>query len=235
MSEMPKRFYKSAGINAAGSGWTVALDDRPVRTPARAELTLPTEALASAIAEEWDRQGEQIDIQAMHLMRLANVAIDRTPETRAAMADEIAKYCETDLTCHLAEGPEVLVARQEAAWRPVRDWAGRALGVMLMPVTGLLAAPQPAASLEAARTHALALDNFRLTGLAFGCGLFGSALLALALEQGEIDAETAHRAARIDEDYQAEQWGRDEEAEAFASARRIEAVALGQWFAALED
>ena len=233
MSEMPKRFYKNAGITGAGDGWSVVLDGRPVRTPARAELTLPTQALARAIAEEWDRQGEQIDIQAMHLMRLANVAIDRTPETRAAMADEVAKYCETDLTCHLAEGPEALVARQEAAWRPVRDWSGRALGVMLVPVTGLLAVPQPAASLEAARAHALALDDFRLTGLAFGCGLFGSALLALALEQGEIDAESAHRAARIDEDYQAEQWGRDEEAEAFAAARRIEADALGSWFTAL--
>lgn len=235
MAQSPKRFYRAAGTAPGRAGWTVTLDDRPLRTPARAALAVPSEALARAIAAEWDAQADTLDIASMHLTRLANVAIDRTPAAREAMADEVAKYCETDLTCHLAESPEELRARQEAAWAPVRAWAGRALGVMLVPVNGIMASPQPDASLQAARAHVLALDDFRLTGLAFGCGLFGSALLALALEQGEIDAPRAHAAARIDEDYQAEQWGRDAEAETFAALRRAEAEALGQWFAALDS
>lgn len=234
VSDRPKRFYKTAEAVPAGEGgWTVQLDGRPLKTPARAELAVPREALAHAIASEWAGQGERLDIAAMHLTRLANVAIDRTPGSRAALADEVARYCETDLVCHLAEGPSDLRARQEAAWREIRDWAGRALGVLLVPVEGVIAAPQPAASLDAARNHAMSLDAFRLTGLGFGCGLFGSALLALAVEQGRLGADEAFARARIDEDYQAEQWGRDDEAEAAAAARRKEAEALGHWFAAL--
>lgn len=233
MSAAPKRFYRDAAPAPLGENWQVELNGRALRTPARAVLELPSRRLAEAVAQEWREQGEALEIPRMHLTRLANVAVDRTPLSRREMADELTKYCETDLLCHLAEAPVELRARQEAAWRTIRDWAGPALGIMLMPVQGIMAAPQPAASLDAARDHAMSRDDYKLTGLAFGCALFGSALLALAVEQGEIAATDALARSQVDETFQAEQWGRDSEAEAALQARREQAEALGNWFSAL--
>ncbi|KCZ93924.1 ATP12 family chaperone protein [Hyphomonas johnsonii] len=231
----PKRFYKQAAAERLDDGWTVALDGRTIKTPARAALLIPSERLARAIAAEWQAQGDKIDLAAMHLTRLANVAIDRTDEVRDEMADELARYCETDLLCHIAETPPELAESEEEHWAPVRDWAGDTLGVNLVPVIGIVASPQPDASLDAARDHALGLDAFRLTGLVYAAGLFGSALLALAVEQGAISAEDAYEVSRIDEAWQAEHWGEDDEAKAATEARRAEAKALGVWFRALQD
>ena len=163
-SDKPKRFYKEAAAEQMPGGWTVALDGRTIKTPARVALCVPSQRLARAIAAEWNAQGEIIDLTAMHLTRLANVAIDRTPEVREEMADELVRYCETDLLCHIAEGPQELVEREEAYWAPIREWAGQELDIFLVPVEGLLASPQPDASLEAARNAALDMDDFRLTG-----------------------------------------------------------------------
>ncbi|RIJ32982.1 ATPase [Henriciella mobilis] len=231
--DLPKRFYKAVSTSAQDGGWRIELDGRPVKTPAKAALVLPSEALAALVASEWDAQDEVINPAAMPLTRLANVAIDRTPDTRAELADEVAKYTGTDLVCHLADGPSELRERQEQHWRPLRDWAGRALGVMLLPVEGVIAMPQPEASMQAARDHALSLDDFRLTALVWSTALYGSAILALAVEQGEIDATSAFDLSRIDEDWQIEQWGEDEEAAAVTLARRRDALALGAWFDAL--
>ena len=230
----PKRFYKSATVSETDQGWGIDLDERSVKTPARAGLVLPSKALAEAIAGEWNAQGERIDIASMHLMRLANVAIDRVPETRSELADELARYCETDLTCHLAVEPEELVLREAAAWTPVRDWADQALGVSLVAVEGIVASPQPDASLEAARTHALALDDFRLIGLLFACGLYGSAVLAMAVEQGMVTAQDALIRARVDEIYQTQEWGEDDEAKARVALLEEQVKALDAWFATLE-
>ncbi|MEM1035976.1 MAG: ATP12 family protein [Pseudomonadota bacterium] len=230
----PKRFYKSAGVELIDGAWTVVLDGRVVKTPAKAALALPTRSLAAAVAEEWDAQGETLDLQAMTLTRLANVALDRTPETRVEMVSEIARYGETDLTCYLAENPSELQARQDVAWRPWRDWAGETLGVVLVPVYGIVASPQPQASLDAIISHAETLDDLALTGLAWACSLFGSAVLALALENGAISAEVAFKASLVDEDWQIEQWGEDEEAMAARAGRERDAKALGLWFQALK-
>ena len=224
-SDNPKRFYKEAAAEQMPGGWTVALDGRTIKTPARAALCLPSQRLARAVAAEWNEQGETIDLAAMHLTRLANVAIDRTPEVREEMADEMARYCETDLLCHLAESPVELVERQDAYWRPVRDWAGQELDILLVPVEGVIPSPQPDASLEAARQVALEMDDFRLTGALFGCGLFGSALLALAVAEGQLSAADAFEVSRVDEVWQIEQWGEDEEAKQVTEARRKEARA----------
>ncbi len=229
----PKRFYTDASVSLADGGFAVLLDGRPIKTPAKAALVLPTEALAQAVANEWAEQDETLDLQGMTLTRLANVAIDRTPETRAELAEELTRYAETDVTCFLSETPAELRERQEAAWRPWRDWAGKELGVMLVPVVGLMASPQPQASLEAVRTHALGLDDFRLTALTWGCSLLGSAILALAVEQGALPALKALEASWVDEDWQIEQWGEDEEAMQVRAGRRKEAGALQLWFEAL--
>lgn len=234
LTDKPKRFYKEAAVEGIYGGWTVALDGRTIKTPARAALCLPTQRLARSIAAEWNAQGERIDLMSMHLTRLANVAIDRTPETREDMADELARYCETDLICHIAEDPAELARREEQYWRPIRDWAGRELGILLVPVEGLLASPQPDASLEAARAVALSMDDFRLTGTMFACGLYGSALLALAVAEGQLGAVEAFEISRIDEVWQIEQWGEDEEAKVATEARRKEAKALETWMRGLD-
>ncbi|MEO0981354.1 MAG: ATP12 family protein [Pseudomonadota bacterium] len=229
----PKRFYETASVEAAEAGWAVALDGRAVKTPAKAGLVLPSEALAEAVAAEWAGQGERIDLTAMHLTKLANVAIDRTPAARNEMAAEVARYAETDLVCHLADGPADLRARQDAAWTPHRVWAGQALGVVLVPVEGIVAAPQPPASLDAAKAHAASLDDFRLTGLAYACGLLGSAVLALAVERGTISAPEAFDLSRLDEVYQAERWGEDSEAVKRTEAQSVEIASINVWFGAL--
>ena len=225
----PERFYKHAKAEQMPGGWTVELDGRSIKTPARAALRLPTERLAKAVAAEWNAQDDKIDLAAMHLTRLANVAIDRTPELRDEMADELARYCETDLVCHIAEDDEDLAEREEAHWAPIRAWAGQALDVILVPVEGIIASPQPDASLEAARNYALSLDDFRLTGLLYACALYGSAVLAMAVSEGELSAMDAFEISRIDEAWQIEQWGEDDEAKAATALRRLEAQALNIW------
>ncbi|MGB3624645.1 MAG: ATP12 family protein [Henriciella sp.] len=230
---LPKRFYKTASAALSGDGWRIELDGRPVKTPAKTDITVPTEVLAGLLAAEWNGQGERIDPSTMPLTRLANVAIDRTPATRKAMAEEIAKYAETDLVCHLAESPAGLRERQDAGWKPLREWAGRALDIVLVPVEGIIASPQPETSLKAAYDHALALDDFGLTGLVWACGLFGSAVLAFAVFHGKTDASSAFDLSRIDEDWQIEQWGEDDEAAAATAARKRDAEAIGRFFAAL--
>lgn len=229
----PKRFYKQTGVAAVDGGFAVELDGRSIKTPAKKTLTLPTEKLAKAIAEEWAEQGEELDLQGMTLTRLANVALDRTPETRADLAEELARYAGTDVTCYLADAPTELRERQEAAWKPWRDWAGQERGVVLVPVVGLIASPQPQASLDAVRDYALSRDDFRLTALTWGCSLLGSAVLALALEAGALSGADALAASVVDEDWQIEQWGQDDEAVQVRAARSKDAAALQLWFEAL--
>ncbi len=208
-----------------GGGFVVLLDGRPVKTPADGMLSTPWRALAELLAREWAAQGERIDPHAMTATRLVNVAIDRAPDAREALADEIARYAETDVVCHLADDDPDLARREEASWAPLRAWAEEALGVALAPVAGVLARPQPPASLEAARRRALALDDVRLVALAHATALLGSAVLALALLEGRLDASSAFAASRIDETRQAERWGVDAESAARA-ARMAEELAV---------
>lgn len=230
---LPKRFYKDASVVPGEEGFSVELDGRAIKTPAKATLSLPSEALAKAVAAEWAAQGETLDLQGMTLTRLANVALDRTPETRADLAEELSRYAGTDVTCYLADAPAALRERQEAAWQPWREWAGKELSIVLVPVVGLMASPQPQASLDAVRDYALGLDDFRLTALTWVCSLLGSAVLALAVERGALSASEALAASCVDETWQTEQWGEDEEAMTIRAAREKDAAALQVWFETL--
>ena len=229
----PKRFYKTTSIEEAETGWAVLLDNRTVKTPARAGLILPSQRLAEAIAAEWDEQGERLDLSGMMLTRLANVAIDRTPEARDEMVEELTRYAETDLLCHLEDREPTLRQRQDENWGPWRSWAGKSLGIVLVPMEGIMASPQPAASLDAVREHARPLDDFRLTGLSWATALFGSVVLALGVEQNQLQADTAFKLSCLDEDFQAEQWGHDEEASQVRQSRANDAAAIGLWFEGL--
>jgi chaperone required for assembly of F1-ATPase len=229
----PKRFYSEVAVVGEGANWSVRLDGNSLRTPEEKSVVAPTEALANVIADEWRSQGERIDLLSMFNTRLANVAIDRTPLARMDLGKEAARYAQTDLVCHLAESPAVLREKQEAAWAPLRAWAGMEMGLSLMPVQGVVAASQPESSIEAVRRHAASLGDFRLTGLVHAIALFGSAVLGLAAERRHITAAHAFELSRIDEEFQAQQWGEDAEAARRTERNRAEARALDLWFDAL--
>jgi chaperone required for assembly of F1-ATPase len=229
----PRRSYARVEIAARDGGFAVLLDGRPVRTPARRFLIASTRALAELVAEEWAAQAERIELSTMTATRLLNVALDRAPDTRAALADEVARFAETDLVCHLAEEPE-LAQREEAAWAPLRVWAEEALGQALTAAPGVRAHPQPAASLTAARERALALDDVRLVALAHATALLGSGVLALALLEGRLDAAAAFAASRIDETYQEERWGVDAEAAARTERLAAELAVVERMILAVE-
>lgn len=233
IDQRPKRFYTRVDVSPADGGFEVTLDGKSLRTPEKKLCVYPTEALARVIAEEWDRQGERIDLQSMFNVRLANVVLDRTPALRGELAEEVARFAVTDLTSHFADGPSSLRAEQQAGWEPVREWAAETIGARLEAVEGILAKAQPSESLRAISVHAMSLDDFRLTALVHAAGLFGSAVLALAVERGRISAVEAHRLSRIDEDFQARQWGEDAEAVTRAERLKDEARALDLWFGAL--
>ncbi|MDZ4760688.1 MAG: ATP12 family protein [Alphaproteobacteria bacterium] len=234
IDQRPKRFYRTVDIARADRTWAVTLDGRAIKTPARHSLVLPTQALAEIVAQEWRRQDERIDLQSMFATRMANVSIDRTPGCRGELADEAASFAETDLVCHVAEGPADLRRLQEIAWTPLRNWAAETLGVRLVVVEGVMAAKQPRDSLEAVRNHAAGLDDFRLTALVYGVALLGSAVLGLAAERRRLTAVEAHEMGRIDEAFQAGLWGEDDEAVRRTQRSRDEAAALDLWFDGLD-
>ncbi|MFT4251256.1 MAG: ATP12 family protein [Caulobacter sp.] len=232
--EKPRRFYKAATAGEArDEGFPVLLDGRTPKSPQKKPLALPTLALAQVVADEWEAQEKVIDSTAMPATRLAFTAIDRIAETRAEVAREVAAYAGSDLLCYRADGPTPLIERQAREWGAMLDWAKAEHGVVLNPVTGVIHAPQPPATLAAVEALALTLDDFSLAGVAYAAGLLGSTVLALALRAGRITGQKALDLSRLDEIYQAEQWGDDHEAVTRAANLALEAAVLERWFAAL--
>ena len=215
---LPRRFYTEASIGAAAAGgFAVLLDGRPVRTPAKAALAVPSESLAEALAAEWRAQGEIIEPQSMPLTRLVNSALDGVAGAREATIAEVAKFAETDLVCYRAGEPTALVAAQAEAWDPVIAFARDALGAQFVLAEGVMFVAQTASTLAAVR-HALEAETagpagaLRLAALSVMTSLTGSVLLALGVARGSIDAAAAWRAAHVDEDHQIAIWGHDAEA-----------------------
>jgi chaperone required for assembly of F1-ATPase len=231
--EKPRRFYKAVTVVEAGGGFGVQLDNRNLRTPKAQLMILPTRAAAEQVAAEWAGQGETLEMATMHATRLANTAIETIGASREGVADQVAQYAGSDLVCYFAEDPAGLVARQEAAWVPLLARAAQEEGVRLERSAGIVHREQPAASLARVREIALSLDDFALAGLAFGVSLFGSAVLGIALLRGWLGAEEAYDLSRLDEAFQEEQWGIDEEAAERTARLRGEARMLGRWFEAL--
>ena len=213
-----KRFWREVSVGDGG----IALDGRPVRTPGRAPLALPTPALAEAISAEWRAVADTIDPRAMPLTGLANAAIDRVAPDRAGFAAGLARYGESDLVCYRAEGPEPLVERQRATWDPLLAWATARYDVHFAVTAGVMHAAQPPATLARLREAVAALDAFRLAGLSPLVTVTGSLIAALALVEGAADADAIWAAALVDEDWQAELWGSDPLAEQARAGRRAD-------------
>ena len=208
-----KRFYKLAETVAADGGWSIGLDGRAVRTPARALLVLPFAALADAVAAEWNAQSDEVRPATMPLTGLANAAIDRVEPARAEFAASLAKYAETELLAYRAEGPPKLAAREAEVWDPLLAWAAARYDVAWTVTTGILHAAQPPATLARIAAAFAAQDGIRLAALNQVVTITGSAVIALALLERHIDADAAWAAGHLDELWQAEQWGTDPLAE----------------------
>jgi chaperone required for assembly of F1-ATPase len=228
----PRRFYKAVSVEPSEGGFSVRLDGRGAKTAGGKPLVAPTQGLAELIAAEWDGQAETIDFSHMPATRLAFTAIDRTPEARAGMVQELAAYAGSDLLCYIAEHPSLLAEQEVAAWGPWLEWAERELEVSLRPSIGIAHAAQPEHSLARVRELAEVMDDFALTGVIYAAGLYGSAVLALAVARGALDAGEAFELSRLDEAFQEERWGVDEEAAQRTQGMRTEAAMLGNWFRA---
>ncbi len=207
----PKRFYESAEAAAAEGGYGIALDGKPVRTPAGRPLAVPGLALATGIAEEWMVQGETIDRETMPLTRLACTALDLVPGRRADIVAEVAAYAETELVCYRTDEPPALARRQAAAWQPLVDWAAERHGAHLAVTSSITPIAQAPAALEALRDAVSGEDDFALAGLGLATRSFGSLVIALAMRVGRLDARAAADASLVDERYQLERWGEDAE------------------------
>ncbi|HYN46588.1 MAG TPA: ATP12 family protein [Allosphingosinicella sp.] len=225
-----RRFYTQAEV---GEGNHILLDGRPVRTPSRHDLALPSPLLAEAIAEEWNAQEETIDPRAMPLTGLANAALDQVAPDPVAFAAGLAAYGESDLLCYRAEGPAPLAARQSELWDPILAWAQQRYDAVLELTQGVIHMAQPPETVARLGAAVAARDPFQLAGLAPLVTVSGSLLIALALAEGAIGLEAAWAAATLDEQWQAEQWGEDEDAAVALAARRRDFEAGARFLALL--
>jgi chaperone required for assembly of F1-ATPase len=215
------RFYTHAGVVDSSDGFAITLDDKPIRTPSGRALAAPTREIADGIAAEWNAQAEFIDPLTMPLTRLANSVVDAVVDRVEAVADDIAKYLASDLLFYRAGHPEALVAREAASWDPVLFWAADALGAHFILAEGIVHVRQPDSAIAAAR-GALPADPWSVAALHVVTTLTGSALLALALLHGVLDPDQVWAAAHVDEDWNIEQWGVDEEVAARRAARLVD-------------
>ena len=234
-THLPKRFYKDVSVAAVEGGFAVHLDGKPVRTPSKALLALPTEKAAQLVASEFAAQGETIDPVTMPVLRLVNTAIDGVASDPQAVLEDVLRFASSDLTCYRADAPQGLVERQNEHWDPVLDWVRATLGARFNLAEGIIHVEQPRESIAVLGAHlAQRAEPLRLAAIHVMTSLTGSALLALAVDFGEIDAEAAWAAGHVDEDWQIEHWGHDAEAVARRSARKRDMMAAVSLLEALK-
>ncbi len=220
--ELPKRFYKQATHVGTDGGFAIHLDGRPVKTPGKATLLLPSEALGAAVAAEWMAQEKEINPATMPLTRIANSAQDAVSVRFDEVADEIVKFAGNDALCYRADDPASLVETQNSLWDPVITWAGAQLGGTFVLIEGIMYRPQPENLLIAYKAMLANETPLRLAALHTATSLTGSALLAFALNRGHLDADEVWRAAHVEEDHTNERWGEDAEAAQIRANKRSE-------------
>lgn len=233
--QLPKRFYKDVSVQAVAAeaggeagGFAVQLDGRQLKTPGKKSLLLPRAELAELVAEEWRAQTEVIDPAAMPLTRIVNSAIDGVSGREAEVAADIVSFAGSDLLCYRADAPVELVKRQAEVWNPVLAWVKDAFGAEFVLAEGVMPVAQPDATLAAFARELEGLSALELGALHVLTTLTGSAVLALAHTRGVLDAQSAWALAHVDEDYQIEQWGADEEAAERRQKRWAEFEAASQ-------
>ena len=215
------RFYTHAGVVESSDSFAITLDDKPIRTPSGRSLVAPTPEIADGIAAEWNAQKEFIDPLTMPLTRFANSVVDAVVDRVEAVTEDIAKYLGSDLLFYRAGHPDALVAREAASWDPVLSWAANAMGAHFILAEGIVHVRQPDAAITAARA-ALPANPWSVAALHVVTTLTGSALLAMALLHGVLNQDQVWAAAHVDEDWNTEQWGVDEEVAARRAARLVD-------------
>ena len=215
-----KRFWRAASVEEQGAGFTILLDARPVKTPARVALALPTRRLAEAIAAEWDAQKDTVDPRAMALTGLANAAIDRVAPDPATFAAGLSQFGASDLLYYRAERPRRLVEIQAAAWDPLLEWARRRFDIDFVLGSGVMPVDQPDATVRTLGHAVATYEPFRLAALSPLVTVGGSLIAALALAEGVVARDAAWTAVTIDEQFQLDEWGNDAEAEKALATRR---------------
>ncbi|PYG30340.1 ATP12 family chaperone protein [Pelagimonas varians] len=231
MSEWtPKRFWKAADVVEVSGGFAVTLDGRNVKTPAKTALVVPTRELAQAIAEEWQAQEDKVDPATMPFTRMSNSALDKVATQFAEVAEMLAAYGDADLLCYRAESPATLVERQNERWNPFLDWATQNLGVRLETRSGLMHAAQDPAALAVLTTKVHQLTPFQLAAFHDLVSLTGSLILGFAATYPEFDIETLWDLSRLDENWQEEQWGPDDEATALANRKKGDLVFAARFY-----
>jgi len=225
-----KRFWKTATAEGCDGGFTVRLDGRAVKTPAKSAFVLPTLAMAQAAAAEWDAQVKEVRPETMPVTRMANSAIDKVAVQFDEVAGLLAAYGESDLLCYRATGPAELIARQEAVWNPLLDWAAAVLGAPLVATAGVVHVAQPPGSIAALRARLFALTPFRLAAMHDLIAISGSLILGFAVAEHHLTAAEAFSISRIDEQWQAEKWGEDEEAAALEALKRAALIEAARFW-----
>jgi len=226
-----KRFWKTATVEQTDDGFAVLLDGRSVKTPAKAGLIVPSKALAEKIASEWDAQEGDVNPEIMPFTRAANAALDKVTHQFVEVADLIAAYGENDLLCYRAATPQELVDRQAAAWDPILDWANDVYGVRLATGQGVMHIAQPPSAIERLTQEVHALSPFQLTAFHDLVSLTGSLVLGFAIVNNRLGADAAWDLSRIDEIWQAEHWGQDEEALDLAETKRQALLSAAEFYA----
>lgn len=220
--DLPSRFWREVTVEAVDGGFRILLDGRPVKTPGKRELHLPTADVAEGVADEWRAQETHLDPATMPMTRIANSVVDAVSERRDEVAADAVRYAGSDLLCYRAEGPERLVARQTEGWDPLLDWIDETHGARLLVAEGVVHVAQDADAIHALLAHLDGFDPWRLAGLHVLTTLTGSFVLALALLEGRLSRDAAWDLAHLDETWSAEMWGSDAEAEARLAHRRRE-------------
>lgn len=229
-----KRFWTAAEVQDEDTGFSVRLDGRGIKTPSKTALVVPTKQLAEAIAEEWQAQTEQIDPGTMPMTRLANSALDKVIPQHAEVAAHLAEYGASDLLCYRADGPDGLVARQQDAWDPWLDWAAQELGTPFATQMGVMPVAQEQSTRDAVLKRTVSLSPFELAGFHDLVALTGSWVLGYAMARQKLDPTTAWDISRVDENWQIEQWGDDEEASELAASKAQELKTAFQFFKSVQ-
>lgn len=229
----PKRFWKSVSVTPTEGGFSVLLDTRPVKTPGKQTLILPTEALARAVAAEWDAQQGAVRPETMPFTRAANSALEKVAPQRDEIVALLAAYGDSDLLCYRATHPEALIARQAQGWDPILAWAAAELQAPLRTTSGVIHVAQEAAVLARLHARVAGMSDFRIAAFHDLVALSGSLILAFAVVHGRLSAEEAWALSRIDETWQAELWGVDEEAALLTESKRADFLQALSFWAAL--
>lgn len=229
-----KRFWSQVSSRANGDGYQILLDDREVRTPGRAPLIVPTSELAKEIAAEWDAQKEQIDPNSMPYTRMTNSALDKVAPQLGEVAKNIAAYGDSDLLCYRAEAPKELVARQVERWDPLLDWAADELGARLKPVSGVVHRPQSPVDIAVLLDLVNRFDCFELAAFHDLVSLSGSLIIGFAVAKKYHSASHLWEVSRVDENWQIEQWGQDDEATAAENQKRLAFLHAAAFFASCQ-